>query len=673
MKKSLFLFLTGYIFLAIVSNLYSQTEVKDEYEELKKKADQLWEERKFYESADQYLKMVEFQKALPNPDLKKISSAYGDAGYCYDELGKYDKAIELYIIAIDYGLKASDSANLGTLYSNIAQSYVQVGKYDDAIINLNLSLGYDRAINNEDGIATNLNAIGKVYELWGKYEDAINYFSQALEINRKKGDQAKVAIRLSSLASVYKALGKYDKALEYQNEALSIDIKMKNGFKIAVRYDQIGEIYQYKKDFDKAEKYFLLALNQLNEVEKLKDSKVDKRTLPSHAIILNHLGKNFLLKGNTEKAKEYLLKGLKIAEQAQHNTVMTKSYRELSDVFKKEGNYKSAYEYFIRYHNRKDSAFNAESQKIISEFREKYETEKKEKEIAVLTSEKELSQLNLEKTIQQRTYTVILLILFALLSLIAYSRYRFKKQANQILADKNTELESLNAAKNRFFAIISHDLKSPITSFQKITGSLNRSLDDIDKETLKEFIRDMNDTAVSLNDFLKKLLQWAMSQSGRLKPQKSVFSINEICESTSEFLKHFADENSVTIEKNCGPDIKIFADKEMIETALRNLLTNAVKFSDKGKAVKIEITQKNSSAKVSVTNVGPGIKAEDAAKLFHIDTNHTKIGNHPAKGSGLGLILTKELIMMNEGSVFVDSIKPEATTFSFELPVYVNN
>jgi len=178
---------------------------------------------------------------------------------------------------------------------------------------------------------------------------------------------------------------------------------------------------------------------------------------------------------------------------------------------------------------------------------------------------------------------------------------------------------------------------------------------------------------VGLNEFLKKLLQWAMSQSGRLKPQKSVFSINEVCESTSELLKHFAYENSVTIEKNCGADIKIFADKEMIETALRNLLTNAVKFSDKGKAVKIEITQTNGSAKVSVTNVGPGIKAEDAEKLFHIDTNHTKIGNHPAKGSGLGLILTKELIVMNDGAVFVESVKPEATTFSFELPVYVNN
>jgi len=474
---------------------------------------------------------------------------------------------------------------------------------------------------------------------------------------------------LSSLASVYKTIGNYDIALKYQNEALSIEKKLDNIFKLAVRSDQIGEIYQFKREYKLAEKYFFDALNFLKQAEDNEDNH--NKTYETHAIIHNHIGKNFFLLNDFENAKKYYNNSLTISNKIQHSSILLKNYKELSELYQNLNDYKSAFKYLTLYSNLKETTFNERSEKIVQEFREKYESEKKEKEIAILTKEKVLNEVNIKRSTEEKNFIIIFLVLFVLLTILTYNKYSLKKRTNKILENKNKELENLNSIKNKFFTIISHDLKSPISSFQKITETLNNSLDHIDKNTLKEFIKDMNDTAIKLNELLKNLLKWAMSQSGKLVPKKEITNINEICEKEISLQQNLAKEKDITISFKSDSNIFVFADRSMISIAIRNILNNAIKFSNLSSEVLVACSSIDGNAKISITNSGIGINPNDVEKLLRIDTNHSTIGNHPSKGSGLGITLTQELIRINNGKISIDNCKPEETTFSILLPINI--
>jgi len=154
--------------LTTINISLSQQKNDNHYDSLKQKADVLWENRKFYESADYYIMAGEYELKKSNPNYFKISDSYGNAGYCYDDLGKYEKAIEFYEIALKYAQIISDSSEISTLNSNIALSYFKLGKYDLATQYLNNSLEIDKALNNKEGMATNYNTLGKIYEKWGR-------------------------------------------------------------------------------------------------------------------------------------------------------------------------------------------------------------------------------------------------------------------------------------------------------------------------------------------------------------------------------------------------------------------------------------------------------------------------------------------------------------------------
>ncbi len=655
--------------LTTINISLSQQKNDNHYDSLKQKADVLWENRKFYESADYYIMAGEYELKKSNPNYFKISDSYGNAGYCYDDLGKYEKAIEFYEIALKYAQMISDSSEISTLNSNIALSYFKLGKYDLATQYLNNSLEIDKALNNKEGMATNYNTLGKIYEIWGRYKDAIQFYSLSLKFDKELGNETKISIRLSSLASVYKTIGNYDIALKYQNEALSIEKKLDNIFKLAVRSDQIGEIYQFKREYKLAEKYFFDALNFLKQAEDNEDNH--NKTYETHAIIHNHIGKNFFLLNDFENAKKYYNNSLTISNKIQHSSILLKNYKELSELYQNLNDYKSAFKYLTLYSNLKETTFNERSEKIVQEFREKYESEKKEKEIAILTKEKVLNEVNIKRSTEEKNFIIIFLVLFVLLTILTYNKYSLKKRTNKILENKNKELENLNSIKNKFFTIISHDLKSPISSFQKITETLNNSLDHIDKNTLKEFIKDMNDTAIKLNELLKNLLKWAMSQSGKLVPKKEITNINEICEKEISLQQNLAKEKDITISFKSDSNIFVFADRSMISIAIRNILNNAIKFSNLSSEVLVACSSIDGNAKISITNSGIGINPNDVEKLLRIDTNHSTIGNHPSKGSGLGITLTQELIRINNGKISIDNCKPEETTFSILLPINI--
>lgn len=230
------------------------------------------------------------------------------------------------------------------------------------------------------------------------------------------------------------------------------------------------------------------------------------------------------------------------------------------------------------------------------------------------------------------------------------------------------ELEVLNATKDKFFAIIAHDLRNPFSTVLSLSELLAREFENFDPERLKEFIGQIYKYSNNTFNLLENLLQWSMVQTGRMPLKPRVVNICDVVNENIELLRGNAVNKNIEITgPECG---EWFAsvDLNMITTVVRNLVSNAIKFTPSGGAVSISITQDNEYVLVTVSDTGVGISQEDMKNLFKLDSNPTTIGTGQEKGTGLGLILCKEFVERNGGKIWVESKSNKGTTFFFTAP-----
>lgn len=599
---------------------------------------------------------------------RQIYDVYRIAHFLNMNLADYELCIKYGKTALNIAENNNIHYKKSEILNQIATSYFFLGKFDEALKYFNEAMKLDSKNGDKLGVSSVLNNIGKVYEVWGKYDAAIESYREGLKIDKELGNKSKMSVRLSGIAGAFKCKGELDSALYYMNEAIKLDKLHDDCYKLAVRYDQLGDVYLERKEYKEALKHYQLAINNLHKSKG--GETFPSFVLTSFAIVHNHLGFTYnILKDKTNSLAHYK-KSYEYANQASYALYKIKTTRDLSKLYAESGNYKSAYDYLTIHLQYKDSVFNEKNQKTIAEFREKYENEKKENNIKLLKKDKQLSELKIQEITTQRLYFIFVLIILFLLVLVIYMKFYSKRKLTRELEKKNKELEDLNQQKDRFFSIISHDLRSPIASFQMITSSINKNLDNFSHETLKSLLSDMNETSHKLNSFLKNLLEWAMTQTGLTTPDKKMIQLEQLCTEVAELMESEATVNGVEVYRYFSTDSKVFADYKMISTALRNLLSNAIKFAERGSIVKLYVSEEDDKVKISVSNNGPGMSAQEVQMLFRIDINPNKIGNHPAKGSGLGLLISYELIKLNDGVVFVESATPENTMFSILLPKY---
>lgn len=601
-------------------------------------------------------------------DSKQIYDVYRIAHFLNMNLADHELCIKYGKTAINIADKNRLKTKKSEILNQVATSYFFLGKYDEALKYFNEALKLDIKNGDKLGVSSVLNNIGKVYEVWGKYDAAIESYREGLKIDKELGNKSKMSVRLSGISGAFKCKGELDSALYYMNEAIKLDKLHNDTYKLAVRYDQLGDVYSARKEYKEALKHYQTSLSHLH---KSKNSEIyPSFVLTSFAIVHNHLGHTYQLLKDKSNSLAHYKKSYEYANQANYTLYKIKTTRDLSKLYAESGNYKAAYDYLTIHLQYKDSVFNEKNQKTIAEFKEKYENEKKENNIKLLKKDKQLSELKIQEITTQRLYFIFVLIILFLLVLVIYMKFYSKRKLTRELEKKNKELEELNQQKDRFFSIISHDLRSPISSFQMITSSINKNLDNFSHDTLKSLLSDMNETSLKLNSFLKNLLEWAMTQTGLISPNKEVIEVEQICSEVSDLMESEASVNGVEIYRDFASNSKVFSDYKMLCTVLRNLLSNAIKFAEKGSVVKLYVSEVDDKVKISISNNGPGMSDQEVQMLFRIDINPNKIGNHPAKGSGLGLLISYELIKLNDGIVFVESSTPENTMFTILLPKY---
>lgn len=244
---------------------------------------------------------------------------------------------------------------------------------------------------------------------------------------------------------------------------------------------------------------------------------------------------------------------------------------------------------------------------------------------------------------------------------------KFFQQEDQ-LKRKNTELKENNAMKDRLFSIIAHDLKNPVGNIQMITELLTDCYRRKDTETLEELLAMLNTQAKETMTLLETLFEWAKSQSGQISYSPEELNLKQVVKQVSEVLQPGASVKGITLETEIDPEIKVFADRNMIHTVLRNLISNAIKFTFAGGTVQISAKLVADGIEVSVKDDGIGMNAHTLKSLFHIDSNATTNGTAGEKGSGLGLVICREFIEKHGREIHVSSRPHEGSRFSFSLP-----
>lgn len=231
----------------------------------------------------------------------------------------------------------------------------------------------------------------------------------------------------------------------------------------------------------------------------------------------------------------------------------------------------------------------------------------------------------------------------------------------------NDELKQLNATKDKFFSIVAHDLKSPINSFLAISNLLVEHIDQFSIEEIQEMAKDVRNSGDNLIKLLENLLYWARIQMNRYEFQPEKVSLNTIVENNVNLLSLSASQKGVLIKDQVPENTSVVADQNMVNTIIRNLVSNAIKFTKNGDTITVGYKKENNFSCISIQDTGVGIKPEDLENLFKIDVTTTSRGTHNEKGTGLGLILCKEMVEKHNGTIRVESELNKGTTFTFSL------
>lgn len=241
-------------------------------------------------------------------------------------------------------------------------------------------------------------------------------------------------------------------------------------------------------------------------------------------------------------------------------------------------------------------------------------------------------------------------------------------QINAQLEKSKENLKSINANKDKFFSIIAHDLKSPFTAFLGTTSMLYEDYDEFNDGERKELINSINSTAKNIYGLLDNLLDWAQIQTGKLEFSITDINISELVNSIIELLKPLAYSKRIIIENEISEFTEVSCDPNIFSTIIRNLFSNAIKFTPENGKITLRDEFVGNRYKFSISDTGIGLTKDEITDILRNGNHKTSLGTNKEKGTGLGLMLTKELVEKHNGQLSIKSKKGKGSTFEIIIP-----
>jgi two-component system, NtrC family, sensor kinase len=510
------------------------------------------------------------------------------------------------------------------------------------------------------GLATAYTYISDAYISQQNHGNAKSYLKKAIAIFERENDSVRLASALHNLGFEYYRVQQYDSALVLFANSSLVYQKMNYGPENAYCIGNSGLVYSKLNKLAKAEEYLLKAIVVL---ERHADARAVADFTIEYAYVLQRNGK---IKNALQNAQ----RGLGIASRNNITELKRDAAYRLSQIYKQIQQYDSAFHYLMIYYTYSDSVRNIESIQKTADLRTEFEVAQKQAEVDILEKNKALQRIII------LSLGVIILLAGGLIVMIYLSLKRNRKltcdleERQKQLEKQSSELSELNHIKDRFFSIISHDLRSPITSLGGISFLIKESLENYDKSLLNQAADYIDQTVISLTGLLENLLNWALSQQGKFPFKEEEVKLESII---NEVVNTFS---SLTLSKNQHvllnnePDLVINADRNSIMTILRNLVSNSLKFTNSGGHISITTKKAdNGYAEIIVKDDGIGIPEEKMTELFKFNVDKSSRGTDNEKGIGLGLNLVYEFVSMNKGTIHAESKVGEGTSFILHFPV----
>ena len=596
-------------------------------------------------------------------DLEKID-ILNELVIAYDTISQI-KSLDYAMQALELTKKIKSKEDIAISLDRVGRIQYFLSNYDKSIDYFLESLKLREEIGNKKAVAQSYNNLGVIYLHLANYNKALEYLQKAWAVSEGVVDVVFMVKLSNNLGIVYMKLANYDKALEYYQKSLNNCIETNNKKLEGTCLNNIGIVYWYLEDYNKALEYYLDAINMSKETG-------DKWSVSNTS---RNIGEVYIKLQNYNNSLLYLNNGLKIAKEIDSKHLIKDCYVTFSELYYAKADYKKAYDYHEMYSEVKDSIFSEETGKNIAEMEVKFETVKKEKEIEILEKENEINVLKLKKHKIQRNLLIVSSLFILLSIIILYSRFLLKKKTNEQLeiaikkiSKSEADLKESNNAKDKFFTIISHDLKGPFNSLLGFSELLIKKAKEYDKEKIIKFGNAINISAHDLYDLTENLLLWGNAQSGNLQNIPEKVNLRKLVIDNISVLKSSAEKKNIILYQEIPENIYVYVDINIISMVIRNLISNALKFTNSGGKISVISVEKDNLVEISVIDTGIGISEESIKKLFRIDIHYTTKGTSDENGTGLGLILCKEFVEKSGGKIWVESEPGKGSTFKFTLP-----
>ncbi|AYB35229.1 tetratricopeptide repeat protein [Chryseolinea soli] len=574
--------------------------------------------------------------------------------------------------AMDYFIRAlaiEDSLALNSkqvfTYMAIARVFSDIGDYNKSEESLENALVINRTLRNTLVHVTILNQLGQVRAVQGEREAALRNYEEVLAFKDEINDPRTEAAALFNIAHLQTQEGNYDEALATHKRALALSRSVRDKAGEALSLNDIGELYRLMKNNDKA------LANHVASLEVRQALKDRKGIADSY----NNIGALYYQQKNYARAVANLQLALDAAREVQDQSQTLKSYEYLSASFKELGDYKKAWEFKDQQQLLQEFMNNDKNEHQLLETQNRYEIEKKESQIGHLQTLRLQREKELRTQKKLQNFLFLLVGLTVVVAALVLYLYLVKRRSNKILEaahatvnEQNLKLQELNATKDKFFSIISHDLKGPLNSLTSFSGLLLHHTDSLSKEEIQMLAKDLDKSVKNLFALLENLLEWSRSQTGNIEFKPEVFDLNAVVEENRALLKAQAQQKKITLNNAGEGAWMVRAHKNSINTVVRNLISNAIKFTGEGGQITTRLRRQNGRVIIAIADNGVGMSPEVMKKLFRIEAKHSTKGTADEKGTGLGLILCREFVEKNGGQIWVESEEGRGSVFSFSVP-----
>lgn len=578
------------------------------------------------------------------------------------ELKRYNNPV----IAIDHarqGLSMIETYHYPKLEASLwrelgVAQYVK-GSYDEALASFINSKTINERIGDFRELANSFNNVGLIHAVHEDHKKGIEHYQQAIALNSQAGDTVRLTNNHYNIGISYLGMDLLDSAESYFMEGIRLSAAIGRDLGIARCRMFLGEIETKRARYDTAKNHYEIAIRLLEG-----DNKWDRcYAFAGYANVLR-------LTQEWAKSEEYALASLQLAKELNAHWELQRVYKILSDIYEQKQNYPKALEMQRLHQDYADSVYNKEK---LSEINRLQLVQEQLKNIE-LQNENLRQQANISRQEIIFVSTVVVLVLLLMLAIFTYRNYlqkkRYADRLEKIKEDielKNSALTELNLTKDKLFSIVSHDLRGPISSLQSMFHLIQE--DDISKAEFMEHVDPMSQSLDSLSFTLNNLLHWAKAQMMGATTQPVYFPVGDMIDKTLELLKNSYTMTGISVSTDIPEGLYAYADREQLYLVVRNLISNAVKFTPPNGKVRISAARMpDDQINIKVEDTGIGMTESQLNRLFTYENQLKRAGLHGESGTGLGLILSQEMMKLNHGEIKVSSEPEVGSTFMIICP-----